>query len=138
MMRRRRATDSRFVPLHLGCRISTRPCLERVRQRHYYHGWPAIPGSNESSMATNPRIYIGGKLYDKQDAKITVYAPGLLYGDGVFEGIRIYSGKVFRLAEHVDRLYESARHIHLEIPMTRAQMAEAIESTVKANDKREG
>ena len=55
------------------------------------------------------KVYIGGKLFDKADAKISVYDHGLLYGDGVFEGIRAYSGRVFRLEEHVDRLYDSAR-----------------------------
>ena len=57
------------------------------------------------------KVYINGKLYDKADAKISVYDHGLLYGDGVFEGIRVYEGKVFRLREHVDRLYESGRAI---------------------------
>ena len=57
------------------------------------------------------QIYINGKYYDKADAKISVYDHGLLYGDGVFEGIRIYSGKVFRLREHIDRLYDSARAV---------------------------
>jgi branched-chain amino acid aminotransferase len=85
-----------------------------------------------------PKIWINGKLFDKADAKISVYDHGLLYGDGVFEGIRVYSGKVFRIKEHVERLYDSARSIALEIPLSRAQMAEAIESTVRANDKKEG
>ena len=84
------------------------------------------------------KIYINGKLHDKNDAKISVYDHGLLYGDGVFEGIRIYHGKVFRLARHIDRLYESARSILLEIPLTKEKMAEAIQSTVRANDKRDG
>jgi branched-chain amino acid aminotransferase len=86
----------------------------------------------------SPKVYINGKLYDKADAKISVYDHGLLYGDGVFEGIRVYSGKVFRLREHIDRLYDSARSIRLEIPMSREQMKEAVESTVKANEKRDG
>src|SRR5262245_54805366 len=86
----------------------------------------------------NPKVYINGKLFDKPDAKISVYDHGLLYGDGVFEGIRIYEGKVFRLREHVDRLYDSARHIHLEIPMSREKMAEAIVSTVQANQRKDG
>ena len=89
-------------------------------------------------MAATPRVWINGKLFDKSDAKISVYDHGLLYGDGVFEGIRLYSGKVFRLKEHVDRLYESARHIHLEIPMGREQMTEAVLDTVKANHKVDG
>jgi branched-chain amino acid aminotransferase len=84
------------------------------------------------------KIYINGKLFDKAEAKISVYDHGLLYGDGVFEGIRVYEGKVFRLREHVDRLYESARHIQLEIPMSREKMADAITSTVQANDRRNG
>jgi branched-chain amino acid aminotransferase len=84
------------------------------------------------------KIYINGKLYDKADAKISVYDHGLLYGDGVFEGIRVYNGKVFRLREHVERLYESARHIQLEIPISREKMAEAINSTVLANGRQEG
>lgn len=53
------------------------------------------------------RVYINGKLFDKADAKVSVYDHGLLYGDGIFEGLRIYSGKVFRLREHLERLYES-------------------------------
>jgi branched-chain amino acid aminotransferase len=84
------------------------------------------------------RVYINGKLFDKADAKISVYDHGLLYGDGVFEGIRVYHGTVFRLREHVDRLYDSAKSIALEIPMTRDQMADAVNSTVKANNKRDG
>jgi branched-chain amino acid aminotransferase len=84
------------------------------------------------------RVYINGKLFDKSEAKISVYDHGLLYGDGVFEGIRVYSGKVFRLREHVERLYESARHIRLEIPLSREQMTEAVLSTVKANAKHDG
>jgi branched-chain amino acid aminotransferase len=84
------------------------------------------------------KVYINGKLYDKADAKISVFDHGLLYGDGVFEGIRVYEGKVFRLREHVDRLYDSARAIKLEIPLSREQMVEAITSTVQANSKRNG
>jgi branched-chain amino acid aminotransferase len=85
-----------------------------------------------------PKVYINGKLHDKADAKVSVYDHGLLYGDGVFEGIRVYAGKVFRLREHVDRLYDGARHIQLEIPLSKEQMAEAITSTVKANAKENG
>jgi branched-chain amino acid aminotransferase len=84
------------------------------------------------------KVYINGKIYDKADAKISVYDHGLLYGDGVFEGIRVYSGKVFRLRAHVERLFESARAIKLEIPLTREQMMEAITSTVKAAGKDDG
>lgn len=82
-----------------------------------------------------PRVYINGKFYEKEDAKVSVYDHGLLYGDGVFEGIRVYNGKVFRHEEHIDRLYESAKHIALEIPMTPAAMLKAVEDTVKENAK---
>jgi branched-chain amino acid aminotransferase len=81
----------------------------------------------------SPKVYIGGKLFEKADAKISVFDHGLLYGDGVFEGIRAYSGRVFRLESHVDRLYDSARSIDLTIPMSKAAMAEAVVSTLKAN-----
>src|SRR5947209_14573438 len=89
-------------------------------------------------MASIPKIYINGKYFDKPDAKISVYDHGLLYGDGVFEGIRIYAGKAFKLKEHVARLYESARHIKLEIPLTPEQMAKAINDTIALNNKHEG
>jgi branched-chain amino acid aminotransferase len=79
------------------------------------------------------KVYIGGKLYDKADAKISVYDHGLLYGDGVFEGIRAYSGQVFRLREHVARLFESARSIHLTIPLAREDLARAIVDTLAVN-----
>jgi len=84
------------------------------------------------------RVSINGKLFDKADAKVSVYDHGLLYGDGIFEGLRIYSGKVFRLREHIDRLYESAKHLALEIPCSRDQMIEEVLRTVTANRKHDG
>ncbi len=84
------------------------------------------------------RVWINGKLYDKADAKVSVYDHGLLYGDGVFEGIRVYHGKVFRLKEHLERLYDSARSIALEIPMGREELAKAVEETVRVNERRDG
>jgi branched-chain amino acid aminotransferase len=84
------------------------------------------------------QVNMNGKLVDKNDAKVSVYDHGLLYGDGVFEGIRVYSGKVFRLHEHVERLYESARHIYLEIPWSRERMIEEVQRTVAANRKVDG
>ena len=84
------------------------------------------------------KVYICGKLVDKADAVVSVFDHGLLYGDGVFEGIRVYSGKVFLIDEHVERLYESAEAIRLEIPMTRAAMAQALNETVAANGIRDG
>jgi branched-chain amino acid aminotransferase len=84
------------------------------------------------------KIYISGKLHDKEDAKVSVYDHGFLYGDGVFEGIRSYGGKVFRLAEHLDRLWNSAKAIWLEIPISKAEMARAIEETLSVNGIRDG
>jgi branched-chain amino acid aminotransferase len=84
------------------------------------------------------KIYISGKLYDKEDAKVSVYDHGLLYGDGVFEGIRSYGGKVFRLDEHLRRLWESAKAIWLTIPMTREAMHQAVYETLRVNQIADG
>jgi branched-chain amino acid aminotransferase len=78
-------------------------------------------------------IYIDGKYYPKSEAKISVYDHGLLYGDGVFEGIRAYNGIVFKLKEHIDRLYKSAHPIFLTIPLTKAELTEAVLETLKKN-----
>jgi len=79
-------------------------------------------------------IYIDGEYYPKSRAKISVYDHGLLYGDGVFEGIRAYSGVVFKLREHIDRLYRSARVIMLNIPLTREEMIRAVLETLRKNN----
>jgi branched-chain amino acid aminotransferase len=84
------------------------------------------------------RVWINGKLYDKTEAKVSVYDHGLLYGDGVFEGIRVYHGKVFRLREHLERLYDSARSLALEIPIGREELTKAVEETVRVNERRDG
>jgi len=79
------------------------------------------------------QIYIAGQFYDKENAKISVYDHGLLYGDGVFEGMRSYSGKVFRMKEHMDRLYESAKAICLNIPISKEQMEADVNKTLQIN-----
>jgi branched-chain amino acid aminotransferase len=84
------------------------------------------------------KVYISGTLYAKEDAKISVYDHGLLYGDGVFEGMRSYSGKVFRLTEHLDRLWDSAKAIWLEIPMSKQDLAHAVYETLAANQITDG
>ena len=84
------------------------------------------------------KVYVDGELVDKKDAKISVFDHGLLYGDGVFEGIRIYHGKAFRLTAHVERLWRSAKAIMLEIPMSKQEMADAVESTMRANSMDNG
>jgi branched-chain amino acid aminotransferase len=84
------------------------------------------------------QVYVSGKLYPKDEAKISVYDHGFLYGDGVFEGLRSYNGRVFRLEQHLDRLWKSAKAIWLEIPMTRQAMGQAINDTLRANDIKDG
>ena len=78
-------------------------------------------------------IYIDGKFYPESEAKISVFDHGFLYGDGVFEGIRSYNGVVFKLKEHIDRLYNSAKAIMLDIPMTKDEMIEAVLKTLRKN-----
>ena len=85
-----------------------------------------------------PQVNINGDLFDKSAAKISVYDHGLLYGDGVFEGIRVYSGKVFRLHEHLERLFESASHLLLDIPWSRDRLIAEVLRTVEANQKSDG
>lgn len=82
-------------------------------------------------------IYLNGKMVEKENAKVSVFDHGLLYGDGVFEGIRSYSGLVFKLDEHIDRLYESAHTIMLRIPLTKEKMSQAVIATLKANKLRD-
>jgi branched-chain amino acid aminotransferase len=84
------------------------------------------------------QVYISGKLVPSAEAKISIFDHGVLYGDGVFEGLRIYHGKVFRLEEHITRLYESARAIWLEIPIPYDAMCRAVNETVRANGLSEG
>ena len=76
-------------------------------------------------------IYLNGKFVSKEDAKISVYDHGFLYGDGIFEGIRIYNGNIFKCKEHLDRLYDSAKSIMLEIPLSYEEMQQALIDAVK-------
>ncbi len=80
------------------------------------------------------KVYINGKFYEKNDAKISVFDHGLLYGDGVFEGIRSYNRLVFKLKEHIDRLFESAHSIMLDIPLKKDQLIKAVLLTLKENN----
>jgi len=79
-------------------------------------------------------IYLNGTFVSQEDAKISVFDHGFLYGDGVFEGIRAYNGKILRLEAHIDRLYDSAKTIDLKIPLTKEEMAQAIKDTCIKND----
>ncbi len=82
-------------------------------------------------------VYFDGELIPKKEAGVSVYDHGLLYGDGVFEGIRSYSGKVFRLVQHLDRLYASAQAIALKVPLSKEEMGEAVLKTLRANKLRD-
>jgi len=84
------------------------------------------------------QVWINGQLYSSEDARVSVFDHGLLYGDGVFEGLRSYGGKVFRLHEHIVRLFESAKAIWLEIPLTQQALCDAIDQTVKTNEIEDG
>ncbi|MBU2044276.1 MAG: branched-chain-amino-acid transaminase [Candidatus Omnitrophica bacterium] len=84
------------------------------------------------------KVYLNGTLVDKKDAKISVFDHGYLYGDGVFEGIRSYGCLVFKLKEHIDRLFESAHSIMMGMPLTRKEMTDAVIKTLKANNLQDG
>src|SRR5881398_2272680 len=100
---------------------------------------PAVDKRTGSKPAAKfSQIYIDGKFYAEGDAKVSVFDHGLLYGDGIFEGIRFYNGRVFRLEEHLERLWDSARSICLEIPVSQRAMTEALLETIRKNDLRDG
>lgn len=84
------------------------------------------------------KVYINGELFDKEDAKISVFDHGLLYGDGVFEGMRSYGGKVFQLDRHLKRLWDSAKTIWLQIPISRQEMTRAVNETLRINGIQDG
>jgi len=84
------------------------------------------------------KVFIDGKFYDEANAKISVFDHGLLYGDGIFEGIRAYNGRVFKLKEHIDRLFCSAKAILLTIPLTHAEVCRAVVDTCRENNIRDG
>jgi branched-chain amino acid aminotransferase len=86
----------------------------------------------------NLKIYIDGVFYEQSEAKISVFDHGLLYGDGVFEGIRFYHDRVFRLDEHINRLWDSAKAIALEMPISRSELVAATLETIRQNDLHDG
>ena len=79
-------------------------------------------------------VYLNGELVPEAEAKVSVFDHGVLYGDGVFEGIRVYNGRVFRLQQHLERLYDSARAIMLSVPLTIEELTEATLETCRANE----
>jgi len=84
------------------------------------------------------KIYIDGKFCNEKNAKVSVFDHGLLYGDGIFEGIRAYNGRVFKLKEHIDRLFYSAKAILLTIPISHREVMDAVTATCRANNLRDG
>src|SRR5262245_49119193 len=82
------------------------------------------------------QIYIDGHFYDKEHAKISVFDHTLLYGDGIFEGIRVYEGCIFRLRQHLERLFSSAKYIMLKVPLSLEELIEATAETVRRNGVR--
>src|SRR6266704_4446472 len=101
---------------------------------------PAIEGRPRPTSVgiKEAKIYVDRRFYSEASAKVSVFDHGLLYGDGIFEGIRFYNGRVFRLEEHLARLWDSARSICLEIPMSMREMTDALLETIRQNDLREG
>jgi branched-chain amino acid aminotransferase len=95
--------------------------------------------SRATKAAPKPlTIYVDGEFFPEGEAKVSVFDHGLLYGDGVFEGIRFYNGRVFRLEDHLDRLWDSAKSICLDVPMSQRAMTEALLETIRRNDLRDG
>lgn len=90
------------------------------------------------AMEKTTIAYIDGEYFNKEDAKISIWDHGFLYGDGVFEGIRVYSGNVFRMKQHIDRLYDSAKSICLEMPLSKKEMTEAVLETCRRNNITDG
>src|SRR5665811_599309 len=84
------------------------------------------------------KIYVDGKFLDEKKATVSVFDHGLLYGDGIFEGIRAYNGRVFKLREHIDRLFYSAKALLLTIPMSHADMMKAVVETCRQNEIKNG
>jgi len=84
------------------------------------------------------KVWLNGKMFDKTDACLSVFDHGTLYGDGIFEGIRIYNGRIFQCQNHIDRLFESARKIRLPIEQTKQEIVDAMYETIEANDISDG
>src|SRR3954451_17079915 len=99
---------------------------------------PQVTQGRPDQRSRPLQIWLDGQLVDKADAKIGVYDHGLLYGDGVFEGIRIYSGRIFECEAHLDRLWASAKAIRLTIPVSRDDFRAAMEQTFKINNLTDG
>jgi len=124
--------------------------LNLVTQKRLLYALASLPKSPNSLIAipcpfplgfrqfTFMKVYVDGKYCDEADARISVFDHGLLYGDGIFEGIRAYNGRVFKLKEHLDRLFYSAKAILLEVPMSHAELTTSVVETCRRNQIRDG
>src|SRR2546423_6327501 len=97
-----------------------------------------IMAKESSPMGSEGVVYVSGAFHSSAEAAVSVFDHGLLYGDGVFEGIRAYNGRVFKLERHVERLFDSAKAIRLEIPVTRDRMAEIVLEACRRNGIADG
>src|SRR5512147_671498 len=96
------------------------------------------PASSAAKAQGSALVYLDGEWLDRESARISVFDHGLLYGDGVFEGMRVYGGKTFRLGEHVDRLYDSAQAINLKVHLSKAEMIAITEEGVRRSGLQDG
>lgn len=112
------------------------PC--RIAHQMFIIPFPLTPPPWQEETHVSLKIWLNGKLVPKEKATVNVYDHGLLYGDGVFEGIRIYNGRVFKLQTHLRRLEESARSIRLKMPYTSQQLTDAVHKTIDANKRTNG
>lgn len=124
------AASSRTAAPH-GATTQQASVAASVKPGTLTNHWNDDPGDK-------PLIYVNGKMLPKRDAVVSVYDHGLLYGDGVFEGIRIYRGKIFMCQSHMDRLYRCAEEIHLKIPISQREMVQVMRDCISANNLAEG
>ncbi len=99
--------------------------------------WPGARKKEKGALQVGMLIYLNGEFVEEEKAKVSIFDHGVLYGDGIFEGIRAYNGRVFRLSEHIDRLYESAKSVLLDIGISKEEMTEALMETLRRNNLRD-
>ena len=112
--------------------------LPILPHRHFFCCTPLAAYRSLTRFFEGMKIYIDGKYYGQKNAKISVFDHALLYGDGIFEGIRAYNGRVFKLTEHIDRLFHSAKAILLKIPLPHGEIVRAVVETCRRNRIRDG
>lgn len=98
----------------------------------------SVAAAQPVSPEDRPLVYVNGRMLPKSEASVSVFDHGLLYGDGVFEGIRVYNGKIFKLGQHLERLWRSAERIRLTIPLSREEMTHVLRRCVEANEITDG